>query len=143
MPGGTTPARPPPARPPTDARSSTSCCPRPAVSATGGMATGRTWPRRSAAAEWRPSTRPTEVRHVPAHSPQRFPLLVLGMGRALFRSVIQCSPRSAENPATTGSMNALRHYLHGDYLEAADRGPGSVVYCGICDGFCLPAHIYE
>lgn len=40
-------------------------------------------------------------------------------------------------------MSALRHYLHGDYLEAADRGPGNVVYCGICDGFCLPAHIYD
>jgi len=40
-------------------------------------------------------------------------------------------------------MSALRHYLHGDYLEAADRGPGNVVYCGFCDGFCLPAHICD
>ena len=40
-------------------------------------------------------------------------------------------------------MSAPRHYLHGDYLEAADRSPGSVVYCGFCDGFCLPEHIYD
>ena len=40
-------------------------------------------------------------------------------------------------------MSAPRHYLHGDYLEAADRKPGSVVYCAFCDGFCLPEHIYE
>jgi hypothetical protein len=40
-------------------------------------------------------------------------------------------------------MNAARHYLHGDYLEAADRGPGSVVYCAFCDGFCLPEHLYD
>ena len=40
-------------------------------------------------------------------------------------------------------MSALRHYLHGDYLEAADRSPGNVVYCGFCDGFCLPAHIHD
>jgi hypothetical protein len=38
---------------------------------------------------------------------------------------------------------APRHYLHGDYLEAADRRPGSVVYCGFCDGFCLPEHLYD
>jgi len=37
----------------------------------------------------------------------------------------------------------LRHYLHGDYLEATDRRPESVVYCAFCDGNCLPAHLYE
>jgi hypothetical protein len=36
-----------------------------------------------------------------------------------------------------------RHYLHGDYLEPVDRRPDSVVYCAFCDGFCLPAHLYE
>jgi hypothetical protein len=36
-----------------------------------------------------------------------------------------------------------RHYLHGDYLEPADRNPSSVVYCGFCDGYCLPAHLYD
>jgi len=36
-----------------------------------------------------------------------------------------------------------RHYLHGDYLEPADRRPGSIVYCAFCDGFCLPAHLYD
>jgi hypothetical protein len=40
-------------------------------------------------------------------------------------------------------MTAPRHYLHGDYLEPADRGPGSVVYCGFCDGYCLPEHLYD
>jgi hypothetical protein len=35
-----------------------------------------------------------------------------------------------------------RHYLHGDYLEAADRNATSVVYCAFCDGFCLPEHLY-
>jgi hypothetical protein len=41
------------------------------------------------------------------------------------------------------STSRPRHYLHGDYLELADRRPDSVVYCGFCDGFCLPAHLYE
>jgi hypothetical protein len=36
-----------------------------------------------------------------------------------------------------------RHYLHGDFLEAADRNPGSTVYCGFCDGYCLPEHLSE
>ncbi len=36
-----------------------------------------------------------------------------------------------------------RHYLHGDFLEPADRNAGSVVYCGFCDGYCLPAHLYD
>ena len=40
-------------------------------------------------------------------------------------------------------MPAPRHYLHGDYLEAGDRRPGSVVYCAFCDGFCLPEHLYD
>ena len=38
---------------------------------------------------------------------------------------------------------ADRHYLHGDFLEAADRNHGSTVYCGFCDGYCLPQHLYE
>jgi hypothetical protein len=38
---------------------------------------------------------------------------------------------------------AERHYLHGDFLEAADRNPGSTVYCGFCDGYCVPQHLYE
>ena len=41
------------------------------------------------------------------------------------------------------SMPRPRHYLHGDYLEAVDRQPDSVVYCAFCDGFCLPAHLHE
>jgi hypothetical protein len=41
------------------------------------------------------------------------------------------------------STNATRHYLHGDYLEPADRGPGNVVYCAFCDGYCLPQHLYD
>jgi hypothetical protein len=40
-------------------------------------------------------------------------------------------------------MTATRHYLHGDYLEPADRRPGSVVYCAFCDGYCLPEHLYD
>jgi formate hydrogenlyase subunit 6/NADH:ubiquinone oxidoreductase subunit I len=36
-----------------------------------------------------------------------------------------------------------RHYLHGDFLEAADRNFGSTVYCGFCDGYCSPEHLYE
>jgi hypothetical protein len=40
-------------------------------------------------------------------------------------------------------MPALRHYLHGDYLEPIDRRPGSVVYCAFCDGYCLPEHFSE
>jgi len=40
-------------------------------------------------------------------------------------------------------MIATRHYLHGDYLEPADRSPGNVVYCAFCDGFCLPQHLYD
>jgi hypothetical protein len=40
-------------------------------------------------------------------------------------------------------MTAPRHYLHGDYLEPADRTAGSSVYCGFCDGFCLPVHLYD
>ena len=40
-------------------------------------------------------------------------------------------------------MTANRHYLHGDYLEPKDRAPGSIVYCAFCDGFCLPAHLYD
>ncbi|MES1171766.1 MAG: hypothetical protein ABUL77_00890 [Bacteroidota bacterium] len=38
---------------------------------------------------------------------------------------------------------ADRHYLHGDYLEATDRNATSSVYCGICDGYCLPQHLYD
>jgi hypothetical protein len=38
---------------------------------------------------------------------------------------------------------AERHYLHGDFLEAADCNAGSTVYCGFCDGYCLPQHLYE
>jgi hypothetical protein len=38
---------------------------------------------------------------------------------------------------------SARHYLHGDYLEPADRNETSVVYCGFCDGYCLPKHLYE
>jgi hypothetical protein len=40
-------------------------------------------------------------------------------------------------------MTAPRHYLHGDYLEPADRGPTSIVYCAFCDGYCLPEHLYD
>jgi hypothetical protein len=40
-------------------------------------------------------------------------------------------------------MTHPRHYLHGDYLDPADRNPGSVVYCAFCDGFCLPEHLYS
>jgi hypothetical protein len=40
-------------------------------------------------------------------------------------------------------MTATRHYLHGDYLEPADRRPDSVVYCAFCDGYCLPQHLYD
>jgi hypothetical protein len=36
-----------------------------------------------------------------------------------------------------------RHYLHGDYLEPADRNDTSSVYCGFCDGYCLPQHLYD
>ena len=36
-----------------------------------------------------------------------------------------------------------RHYLHGDYLEPRDRNATSVVYCGFCDGYCLPQHLYD
>ena len=36
-----------------------------------------------------------------------------------------------------------RHYLHGDYLEPQDCNPTSSVYCGFCDGFCLPQHLYD
>jgi hypothetical protein len=28
-------------------------------------------------------------------------------------------------------------------LDAADRRPGSTVYCGFCDGYCLPEHLYD
>jgi len=28
-------------------------------------------------------------------------------------------------------------------LEPVDRGPGSVVYCAFCDGYCLPDHLSE
>jgi hypothetical protein len=38
---------------------------------------------------------------------------------------------------------ADRVYLHGDYLESSDRNAGSTVYCGFCDGFCLPEHLYN
>jgi hypothetical protein len=38
---------------------------------------------------------------------------------------------------------AERHYLHGDFLEPADRNTGSTVYCGFCDGYCVPQHLYE
>lgn len=41
------------------------------------------------------------------------------------------------------ALNTTRHYLHGDYLEPADRRPGSVVYCAFCDGYCLPEHLYN
>lgn len=37
----------------------------------------------------------------------------------------------------------VRHYLHGDFLEPADRCAGSTVYCGFCDGYCVPQHLYE
>ena len=36
-----------------------------------------------------------------------------------------------------------RHYLHGDYLEGQHRNPTSTVYCGFCDGYCLPQHLYD
>jgi hypothetical protein len=36
-----------------------------------------------------------------------------------------------------------RHYLHGDYLEERDRNAGSSVYCGFCEGYCLPQHLYD
>ena len=36
-----------------------------------------------------------------------------------------------------------RHYLHGDYLEARHRNATSTVYCGFCDGYCLPPHLYD
>jgi hypothetical protein len=39
-------------------------------------------------------------------------------------------------------MRPPRHYLQGDYLEPADRNHGSSVYCGFCDGFCQPEHLY-
>jgi hypothetical protein len=42
-----------------------------------------------------------------------------------------------------GEVVADRHYLHGDYLEPSDRGPGSTVYCGLCDGYCAPEHLYN
>jgi hypothetical protein len=38
---------------------------------------------------------------------------------------------------------SIRHYLHGDYLEPADRNPTSIVYCAFCDGYCLPQHLYD
>lgn len=38
---------------------------------------------------------------------------------------------------------ANRLYLHGDYLEPPDRSLGDTVYCGICDGFCAPEHLYN
>jgi len=38
---------------------------------------------------------------------------------------------------------ADRHYLHGDFLEEVDRNAGSTVYCGFCDGYCLPRHLHE
>ena len=34
-------------------------------------------------------------------------------------------------------------YLHGDYLEPSDRSLGSTVYCGLCDGYCAPEHLYD
>jgi hypothetical protein len=40
-------------------------------------------------------------------------------------------------------MASPRHYLHGDYLEPSDRGPGSSVYCAFCDGYCLPEHFAD
>lgn len=36
-----------------------------------------------------------------------------------------------------------RHYLHGDYLQPEHVNPTSQVYCGICDGYCLPEHLYD
>ena len=36
-----------------------------------------------------------------------------------------------------------RLYLHGDYLEPADRSANSTVYCGLCDGYCAPEHLYN
>ena len=36
-----------------------------------------------------------------------------------------------------------RLYLHGDYLEPRHRNPTSSVYCGFCDGYCLPQHLYD
>ena len=41
------------------------------------------------------------------------------------------------------ALSTNRHYLHGDYLELADRRPDSVVYCAFCDGYCLPEHLYN
>jgi hypothetical protein len=40
-------------------------------------------------------------------------------------------------------MPVPRHYLHGDYLEPTDRGPGSTVYCAFCDGYCTPEHFTD
>lgn len=36
-----------------------------------------------------------------------------------------------------------RRYLHGDYLDPEHRNPTSTVYCGFCDGYCLPEHLYD
>jgi hypothetical protein len=44
---------------------------------------------------------------------------------------------------STETAMANRHYLHGDYLELPDRSPGSTVYCGLCDGYCGPEHLYN
>ena len=52
--------------------------------------------------------------------------------------MVYASPLSSNVTAA-----APRHYLHGDYPEPADRNPGSTVYCAFCDGFCLPAHLYD
>jgi hypothetical protein len=57
--------------------------------------------------------------------------------------VIKAPPLSVDEAAIERTMAAPRHYLHGDFLELADRRPDSVVYCAFCDGFCLPAHLYE
>jgi hypothetical protein len=66
------------------------------------------------------------------------------MARAVEQERDQGWVRSADDSKARPSMTAAsRHYLHGDYLEPADRRPGSVVYCAFCDGFCLPEHLYD
>jgi hypothetical protein len=56
---------------------------------------------------------------------------------------IKGSGRSLDDSRAYWRIVVARHYLHGDYLEAADRRPGSTVYCAFCDGYCLPEHLYD
>jgi hypothetical protein len=62
-------------------------------------------------------------------------------GAALHVELPSTAPRSRDHLAR--GLTTIRDYLHGDYLEEADRMPGSTVYCAFCDGFCLPAHLEE